>query len=500
MNHPYINSTRVLFSILIIFLFYSCSPDETKLNDNQIFKQHYSLDQYEDSYGEVKGNLTIEWDNFTTSEVEGVKYYEFSTTSKYKDSIVFEMLRSDIIFKLLAWVDTDHLPQLRIVKLLPFKEYEEVDASYINPQNYTGVAYLYDMQAELLQLNIYEYGEKIDALENEELQNKLPNLRTAYCGDMTRQAQGPDNMVRTVSCEGGGGCGYSTRTVNMYTKWYDVYYVNNQPVFAVYLRTTFEGSRTEQYYSCSGGNSSVTQYREELIPKYPEGMEVEIILAKVWEEDIDRSKLDDCIKSILEDLLNSSNGIGMLLFELEENSPDFKWSLVHGFLSKKTPSQTEVYADGTATTFFDLNAVSKSSKVATASFILHESIHAYLAKKYFDGTIDDDYLTTLNDFINEDDEHKNIVSEYMHDIKVSLKEYGNNVLALNLTDQYYSDLAWGGLAYYTDKNEFIDYEWFSELVPNSSDRDRIRNVIEIEITEKNTNGVKKDQQGGENDC
>jgi hypothetical protein len=271
MNHPYINSTRVLFSILIIFLFYLCSPDETKLNDNQIFKQHYSLDQYEDSYGEVKGNLTIEWDNFTTSEVEGVKYYEFSTTSKYKDSIVFEMLRSDIIFKLLAWVDTDHLPQLRIVKLLPFKEYEEVDASYINPQNYTGVAYLYDMQAELLQLNIYEYGEKIDALENEELQNKLPNLRTAYCGDMTRQAQGPDNMVRTVSCEGGGGCGYSTRTVNMYTKWYDVYYVNNQPVFAVYLRTTFEGSRTEQYYSCSGGNSSVTQYREELIPKYPEG-------------------------------------------------------------------------------------------------------------------------------------------------------------------------------------------------------------------------------------
>jgi hypothetical protein len=166
----------------------SCEHEETfQIDQISQIRNHFSLEKYEDSFSEVKGNVEVKWDNYIEKEFDGVKYYEFDTKTKYKGSIVFEHLRSDMFFKVLAWIDSEGLPHTRILKFLPFIQYELPNASYLNASQYSGLIYVYDMQAGLQQLRVYYDGKIIDELTSETNKDNLPSSRISYCGDMTRR-------------------------------------------------------------------------------------------------------------------------------------------------------------------------------------------------------------------------------------------------------------------------------------------------------------------------
>jgi hypothetical protein len=125
---------------------------------------------------------------------------------------------------------------------------------------------------------------------------------------------------------------------------------------------------------------------------------------------------------------------------------------------------------------------------------------------YYRDLINQKY-STLNDL-----QHAEIVRNYTTDIASSLKEYGSKK-GYNLSNQFYNDMAWGGLTHWTkkDSNGNIikdslgkpiteETKWFKSAFPNSSDRKRVHNTSVIELTKKDTDGITKSQKGRNAGC
>lgn len=82
-----------------------------------------------------------------------------------------------------------------------------------------------------------------------------------------------------------------------------------------------------------------------------------------------------------------------------------------------------------------------------------------------------------------------------------------------MSNQFYNDLAWGGLTHWTKKDSNGNIikdsfgkpitektKWFKSAFPNSSDRKRVHNTIVIELTKKDTDGITKSQKGRNAGC
>ena len=124
----------------------------------------------------------------------------------------------------------------------------------------------------------------------------------------------------------------------------------------------------------------------------------------------------------------------------------------------------------------------------------------------------------LHDFYNvynknpNDTHHAEIVRNFVGDIALALKEFGI-ANGYNLSDQFYQDMAWGGLTDWIKKDSngnitrdssgnpiFEETPWLKTTFPNASDRNRIRNIILIELTKKDRNGNTKAQKGTSTGC
>ena len=78
-------------------------------------------------------------------------------------------------------------------------------------------------------------------------------------------------------------------------------------------------------------------------------------------------------------------------------------------------------------------------------------------------------------------EHDQMVRNYLSDIAAALKQYGQSK-GYSLSDEYYLDMAWGGL------DDPSDNSLFSRTYQNTADRERIRNRINAEKDNRYTNG------------
>jgi len=150
---------------------------------------------------------------------------------------------------------------------------------------------------------------------------------------------------------------------------------------------------------------------------------------------------------------------------------------------------------GTITSTFNSQAFSNSTDLSWARTMLHEAVHAYLVAFYavdrptwiatYPEMVEDwDVLQNWND-VHHEEYARSIVNE----IALSLQEFGDSRGYNNLDLNYYKDLAWGGLE---------DTSAFMALSP--SEQQRIKDIIRVELTKKDSDGNIKSQKGTDAGC
>lgn len=177
--------------------------------------------------------------------------------------------------------------------------------------------------------------------------------------------------------------------------------------------------------------------------------------ASAFEEQIDDAELEECLKKVLAELKNTNKGVGEIIAKFSGNIPGFNWKLQNGSVVGDANAQTSQIYDrntGTVTTIFDSKKFSSASNLSAARSLLHESVHAYIVAfagidpinttKTFPDLMLDLSITKYNN--GNQAQHAEFVRNYLDDIAIALKQFGQNQ-GFNLTTQFYHDLAWGGL-------------------------------------------------------
>ncbi|WP_318311114.1 hypothetical protein [Flagellimonas crocea] len=241
-----------------------------------------------------------------------------------------------------------------------------------------------------------------------------------------------------------------------------------------------------------------------------------------FEEKIDDTALKPCLKNVLNDLKTLNKGVGYIVQKFAGNTPGFNWEVKDGSLGGATGTTSTKYnkLTGTVTTTLDSQNWKQATDLSWARTMLHESVHSYIVASF--GSNYSGATKTFSDFMKDyssstypdrnDTEHAEFVRNYVSQISSALKDYGikNGYV---LPNQFYEDMAWGGLTHWKKRDSFgnvvkdsfgnIVWEetnWFKKAFPNLSDRTRILNTIQIELTKSDINGNTKVQKGNNAGC
>ncbi len=215
---------------------------------------------------------------------------------------------------------------------------------------------------------------------------------------------------------------------------------------------------------------------------------------------IDQTNLSPCFKQVLASLQGIDKYCMPNMVSLFAGTfPGYNWVMKDGPFDPVNNGTTSNYYDkltGTVTTTFNSPNYTSGTDLAIAKTILHESVHAYLVAyfkvSYGEATktysqYADAYLTSANPNMNTL-QHDQMVSSFIGSVGALLSEYGR-AQGYNVPDQYYFDLAWGGL---TDTNAF------KHLPANV--QARIINVILTEQSGVDSNGNFAIQIGRRSGC
>lgn len=228
---------------------------------------------------------------------------------------------------------------------------------------------------------------------------------------------------------------------------------------------------------------------------------------------IDDTKLKPCMQNVLSNLQCLANGsVASIIQKFSGSIPGYNWEMKDGVIrggQNAQTSQSYNKSTGTVTTIFDATKLTNASDLSVARTILHESIHAYLvayfkvdpinaAKTYSD--LVKDYAQQLYGGNSNSLQHAEFVRNFVNDIALALNEFGTNQ-GYVLPFRFYQDLAWGGLTQQVSGTGVVsDTPWFLLSFPNVADRDRINNVITIELTKKDINGNPQPPKGATAGC
>ena len=231
---------------------------------------------------------------------------------------------------------------------------------------------------------------------------------------------------------------------------------------------------------------------------------------EIFEKKIDTSELKPCMASIMSSLISQTTGsVSDIIKKFSGEVPGYNWKMKDGTLPAGKNGETSSIYDkstGTVTTVFDSQKFSDGSDLSIARTILHESVHAYLIA--FFKTDQQSFSDTYPDMVKEwgtyqnwnDTHHSEFVKTFVSEIGTALKEYGTNK-GYSLSEQFYQDLAWGGLTHSLDASgNPTETSWFKSAVPDASDRKRIMDNIQAEQYNKDSEGNYKAKQGNTSSC
>ncbi len=164
-----------------------------------------------------------------------------------------------------------------------------------------------------------------------------------------------------------------------------------------------------------------------------------------------------------------------------------------------------------ATTTISDNYLSNATKLSIARTMIHESVHAYINALYsnviqfnsftFRQKIEE-YAKNNGYTIGTNRFHHEFMGQYVNAMAYSLYEwdmrYGSGKGKINITKpddllgwDYYYAMAFGGLFYKDSSGNLIETDSFKKLIPNQSDRDKIKQILK---NEQNGNSSAKGQK------
>ncbi|WP_131537141.1 hypothetical protein [Pedobacter nototheniae] len=230
----------------------------------------------------------------------------------------------------------------------------------------------------------------------------------------------------------------------------------------------------------------------------------------VFYRKIDKTGLKKCMSDILTNITyETENGIAAVIKKFSGETPGYNWTVKEGVLPSDVNGITSPLYDrttGTVTTTFDSGKFNDASDLSVARTMMHESIHAYLIA--FFKTDQQSFITTYPEMVNEwgtyqnwnETHHSQFVKTFVSDLGIALQGYGIG-RGYDFSDQFYQDLAWGGLTHTLDASgNPIETSWFKSAVPNPNDRKRILDNIQAEQYGKDTEGKLKAKRGRSANC
>ncbi|WP_452610969.1 hypothetical protein [Roseivirga echinicomitans] len=217
-----------------------------------------------------------------------------------------------------------------------------------------------------------------------------------------------------------------------------------------------------------------------------------------FEDLIDDSKLKPCMKSIVSDLKLLQNGMSWMIQKFSGNASGFNWTMEDGSLPQGTTGSTSsLYnrSTGTVTSMFDTQSYLNATELSWARTVLHESIHAYFVAHY--STNRPDFMGTYSQMVQdwntyqtwEPVHHEEFARSLVKEVAKALEEFGN-LRGYSFNKQFYEDMSWAGLE---------GTSTFQNGLSNS-DKQRISNVIQIELTGLDINGNNQNQKGNNAGC
>lgn len=217
-------------------------------------------------------------------------------------------------------------------------------------------------------------------------------------------------------------------------------------------------------------------------------------------QSIDKSQLAPCQDNVLTNL-QATTGAGLysILKLFAGNTPGYNWTVKNGALPTGTYGSTSPYdrSTGSVTTTFDSNHWRDATDLSIARTMLHEEIHAYLVSYFANDPI---YANaTFSQFVDAWKvapvgadpniyHHNEMAQGWVGDVAWALKQYGIS-RGYNLSDQFYSDMAWAGLE---------DTALFKAKSP--AEQTRIHNTIQTEVNGTDSNGNPTSQSGRKAGC
>jgi hypothetical protein len=226
---------------------------------------------------------------------------------------------------------------------------------------------------------------------------------------------------------------------------------------------------------------------------------------------IDQSQLKICQTQVLQRLQTASGTALLGIVKLFSGAePGYNWIVKDGILSANTYGETiSLYDTSTrsVTTTFDASKWGDATDLSIARTMLHEAIHAYLVAYFANSRYALSPNATFGEMITAynaaslagQEPNLNVIHHnemayggngngWIGDVAWSLKQYGLQQ-GYKLSDQFYMDMAWGGL---TETSAFLKLP--------ASDQTRILNTILTELSGKDINDKPVKQVGNTAGC
>ncbi|HNP34024.1 MAG TPA: hypothetical protein PKN96_12090 [Flavobacterium sp.] len=194
------------------------------------------------------------------------------------------------------------------------------------------------------------------------------------------------------------------------------------------------------------------------------------------------TNLPPCLTGVINDLKSLTNGkFGQVISQFagfNQVPLNYNWVVNSASLGPNTIAHSDPTVHGTSvTTTINSDFTSISTDLSIAKTLMHECFHAYLTSVYRFRNIDMGYVPLLELYFNQfnhnsDDTHHHFFAQnnIVNEISTALKEYGLSK-GYNLPQQFYDDMAWGGL--------------FGTRAYNAlpiAQRERIESTLEAEFT------------------